>query len=77
MGAEPVWKGWDEGGPQRNLHGSVYRQEHCGCRTGGAVYGLSAYAIGKAEPVAVDIDTHGTGEYADAGLARLSVLYST
>ncbi len=23
-----------------------------------------AYAIGKAEPVAVDIDTHGTGEYA-------------
>lgn len=28
------------------------------------------YAIGKAEPVAVDIDTHGTGEYADAGLAR-------
>ena len=29
-----------------------------------------AYAIGKAEPVAVDIDTHGTGEYADAGLAR-------
>lgn len=24
-----------------------------------------AYAIGKAEPVAVDIDTHGSGEYGD------------
>ena len=24
-----------------------------------------AYAIGKAEPVAVDIDTHGTSEYTD------------
>lgn len=34
------------------------------------VKNLLTYAIGKAEPVAVDIDTHGTGEYADAGLAR-------
>ena len=29
-----------------------------------------AYAIGKAEPVAVDIDTHGTGEYADTVLEQ-------
>ena len=29
-----------------------------------------AYAIGKAEPVAVDIDTHMTGEYADAVLEQ-------
>lgn len=30
-----------------------------------------AYAIGKAEPVAVGINTHGTGEYPDAVLARV------
>ena len=29
-----------------------------------------AYAIGKAEPVEVDIDTHGTGEYADPVLEQ-------
>ena len=29
-----------------------------------------AYAIGQAEPVAVGIDTHGTGEYPDAALVR-------
>ena len=29
-----------------------------------------AYAIGRAEPVAVDIDTHQTGEYAEAVLAQ-------
>lgn len=29
-----------------------------------------AYAIGKAEPVAVDIDTHGSGEYGDDVLAQ-------
>ena len=29
-----------------------------------------AYAIGKAEPVAVDVDTHGTGEHPDAVLER-------
>lgn len=29
-----------------------------------------AYAIGKAEPVAVDIDTHLTGEYSDMALER-------
>ena len=28
------------------------------------------YAIGQAEPVAVGIDTHGTGEYPDAALVR-------
>lgn len=29
-----------------------------------------AYAIGKADPVAVDIDTHGSGEYGDDVLAQ-------
>lgn len=29
-----------------------------------------AYAIGKAEPVAVDVDTHGTGEYPDQVLEQ-------
>jgi S-adenosylmethionine synthetase len=29
-----------------------------------------AYAIGRAEPVAVDIDTHRTGEYSDDVLER-------
>lgn len=29
-----------------------------------------AYAIGKAEPVAVDVDTHLTGEYSDMALER-------
>ena len=29
-----------------------------------------AYAIGRAEPLAVDIDTHQTGEYAEAVLAQ-------
>ena len=29
-----------------------------------------AYAIGRAEPVAVDLDTHGTGEYVDAVLEQ-------
>ena len=29
-----------------------------------------AYAIGRAEPVAVDLNTHGTGEYADIVLAQ-------
>ena len=29
-----------------------------------------AYAIGQAEPVAVGIDTHGTGEHPDAALAQ-------
>ena len=29
-----------------------------------------AYAIGKAEPVVVDVDTHGTGEHPDAVLER-------
>ena len=29
-----------------------------------------AYAIGRSEPVAVDLDTHGTGEYADTVLAH-------
>lgn len=29
-----------------------------------------AYSIGRAEPVAVDIDTHGTGEYSDPALEQ-------
>ena len=30
-----------------------------------------AYAIGKAEPVAVDVDAHGTGKYPDSALVRM------
>ena len=29
-----------------------------------------AYAIGRAEPVAVDVDTHGTGQYSDEALSK-------
>lgn len=60
-----VRQGWDQGGPQRRLHGPLHRQEYQAAGLAEKCTVALAYAIGRADPVAVDVDTHLTGTYSD------------